>query len=118
MNGHVVFIQVDDGLKSRRKAHWDKSLPRIRKVLPRRSADATEIRLTVHRHPKTPSYALFEVRAVADMPVGTVAAESSGDNPEQAIDQVVDTVVEEIKRRRELARKDYLWKRKNRNRAD
>jgi ribosomal subunit interface protein len=118
MGSHVVFTECDDALRARLQAYWEKELPRLQKYLTNYPSDAVDVRLTVHRRPKTPTYALFEVRGVVEMPTGTVVAEWSEDNPEAAIDHVVKKLAEDLRRHKELVRKDYLYKRKSRRRDD
>ena len=52
------------------------------------------------------------------LPTGTLAAEATDDDPQVVLDRIVNTLVEEIRRHKEKARRDYVYKRKNRNRAD
>ena len=52
------------------------------------------------------------------LPTGTLAAEASDDDPQAVLDRIADKLVEEIRRHKDKARRDYVYKRKGRNRAD
>ena len=58
------------------------------------------------------------MRAVIHLPSGTVVATANERDPVVAIDRMADALVNEIKRHTEQLRKDYVFKRKGRQRAD
>ncbi len=118
MSSHLVFSEVDDAVKARLEAYWEKKLPRLQRLLAPYRTDLQEIRLTVYRHQQSPQRSWFEVRVVIELPTGTLAAEENDKDPQAALDRVVDKIVREIKRHKELVRHDYLYKRKSRRRAD
>jgi RNA polymerase sigma factor (sigma-70 family) len=117
MSSHLVFNGVEDDLKARLEEYWQKKLPRLEKRLVPYRPDLQEIRLTVYRH-KNSRREWFEVRGVIHLPTGTLAVEEENVDAFAALDGVVDRVTEEIKRHKELVRKDYVFKRKGRHRAD
>ncbi len=55
---------------------------------------------------------VYEVRAVLWLPTGTLVAEGKGRTPAAAVDEALAVLVREIKRHKELVRKDYLYKRR------
>jgi RNA polymerase sigma factor (sigma-70 family) len=118
MISHWVFTGVDNALKARLEAAWEKELPRIQELLKPYSPDLQEIRLTVIHHESRPQGSRYEVKAVLRIPTGTLAAEASGRDPEALLDHVADTLVTEIKRHKERVRRDYSSQQKNRSRAD
>ena len=119
MSSHVVFNGVDEAEKKRLESYWAKKVPRIQKLLHEYSMDLQEVRLTVFHHKEKAHHSHYEVRGVVILvPTGTLAAHADNRSPEAAIDQVADDLVKEIKRHKELVRKDYLYKRKNRRREE
>jgi len=101
-------IEPDD--KAIRKAvveYFEKKLPRIGRLLVWYEPDQQQLSLTMSR-----TRGLFAARAVLWLPTGTIVAEGEGATPTAAIDDMVDTFVREIRRHRELVRKDYLFRRK------
>ena len=118
MSSHLVFNGVDDVIKQRLEAYWSKKLPRLEKLLAPYPADLREIRLTVSHHRHDPQHEFYEARGVVKLPTGTLAAEATDDDPQAVLDRIADKLVEEIRRHKDKARRDYVYKRKNRNRAD
>jgi RNA polymerase sigma factor (sigma-70 family) len=118
MISHWVFEGVDDSLKPRLESSWEKELPRIQKLLKPYPPDLQEIRLTVIHHESKPQGSRYEVKAVLRVPTGTLVAGASGRDPEALLDHVADTLVWEIKRHKERARRDQSSEQKTRNRAD
>jgi RNA polymerase sigma factor (sigma-70 family) len=118
MSVQLSFNGIDDAEKARVRTYWDQKLPRLQKLLSPHRADLFEIRLTVSRREKGSRGAAYEVRAVIHLPTGTLATEAEDKDPLAALDRVADTLVTEIKRHKELARRDFIYKRKSRNRAD
>jgi ribosome-associated translation inhibitor RaiA/DNA-directed RNA polymerase specialized sigma24 family protein len=118
MSSHVVFNGVDDAVKEGLEKYWEKKLPRLHKLLASYPPDLRDIWLTVHHHPQGPPRSWYEARAVIHLPTGTVAAEADDKAPEAVLDQLADTLAERIRRHNERVRKDYVFKRKGRRRAD
>jgi ribosomal subunit interface protein len=118
MSSHFAFHGTDEAVKARLEAYWARKLPRLQKVLVPYRHDLQDIELTVYHHPQNPQRAWYEARAVIHLPTGTLAAEDDDKDPEAAIDRVVDALVTEIKKHKERVRKDYVFKRKARRRAD
>src|SRR4051794_24720471 len=118
MSMHWVFNEVDDVVKVRLEAYWAKKLPRLQKLLVHYPADLQEIRLTVSHHRSDAQRSRYEVRGVIQLPTGTLVAEADDDDPHAALDRVADELVAELGKHRERVRHDYVFKRKNRNRAD
>jgi RNA polymerase sigma factor (sigma-70 family) len=118
MADHLVFQDCDDAVKQRVETYWGKKLPRLKKLLADYGPELYEIRLTVAEHRQKPSRVLYELRGVIHLPSGTLVAEANDPDPHRAIDKVVDTLDPEIVRHKELVRKDFLFKRKARQRED
>jgi RNA polymerase sigma factor (sigma-70 family) len=118
MSSHLVFNGVDDVIKQRLEAYWSKKLPRLEKLLAPYPADLREIRLAVSHHRHDPQHWFNEARGVVKLPTGTLAAEASDDDPQAVLDRIADRLVEEIRRHKDKARRDYVYKRKGRNRTD
>ncbi len=118
MSSHLVLSGVDDAVKARLEKYWEKKLPRLQKLLVPYRTDLQEIRLTVSRHRRNPHGQWYEGRAVIHLPTGTLAAEANDKDPHVVLDLITDALVTEIKRHKERVRRDYLFKRKARNRAD
>lgn len=118
MSSHVVFNGIDDADKARLETYWSKKLPRLQKLLAPYRPALQDIRLTVSRHEREPERPWHEVRAVVNLPTGTLAAHADDADAEAAIDRATDALVTEIKRHKERVRKDYVFKRKYRRRDD
>lgn len=118
MSSHLVFNGVDEAEKGRLEAYWAKKVPRLKRLLVTYSPELQEVRLTVSYHKEKAHHSFYEVRGVVQLPTGTVAAHADDRNPEAALDRVADDLAKEIKRHKELVRKDYLYKRKNRQREE
>jgi ribosome-associated translation inhibitor RaiA len=118
MSSHLVLNGCDDAVKARLEAYWAKKLPRLQKFLVPYPADLQEISLTVSCHEQTSHRAWYEARAVIHLPTGTLAAEANDKEPQAVLDRIADTLASEIKRHKKRVRKDYVYKRKTRQRAD
>ena len=114
---HWVFNHCDDEVKETMRAYWTKKWPRLEKLLKTFPLDVQDVRLTVTCHQPPSHRPWYELHTVLRLPVGTVAADASDKEPPALIDQVVDTLVEEVKRRKERGSKRFLYKRKNRPHA-
>jgi RNA polymerase sigma factor (sigma-70 family) len=116
MSTHLVFNGIEAAEKARLQTYWEQKLPRMQKLLSPYRADLLEIRLTVSPRGRGSRSAGYEVRAVIHLPTGTLAAEADDKDPLVALDRVADALVTEIKRHKELVRRDFIYKRKSRNR--
>jgi RNA polymerase sigma factor (sigma-70 family) len=118
MSTHMVFNGIDPALKARLQTYWGERLPRLQRLLSHYRPDLLEIRLTVSHRGRESRNGGYEVRGVIHLPTGTIAAEADDETPLAAVDRVADTLVAEIKRHKERVRRDFVYKRKNRQRAD
>jgi RNA polymerase sigma factor (sigma-70 family) len=117
MSTHLVD-GVDVAVKSRLKTYWAKKLARLNELLVPYPPDLQEIRLTVSYHQPNSKRSYYEGRGIIQLPTGTLVAEATGEDPQAILDRIADTLAAEIKRHKEKVRRDYIFKRKNRNRAD
>jgi RNA polymerase sigma factor (sigma-70 family) len=118
MSSHLVFNGCDDAVKARLETYWAKKVPRLQHLLVHYRPDLQEMRLTVYCHTQNPQRSWYEIRGVIHLPTGTLATEANEKDPQAALDRIADALVTEIKRHKERVRKDYLFKRKSRQRAD
>lgn len=118
MSQHIVLVGCDEAQRRSVESYWDKKLPRIRKLLGMYRPDQQEIRLTLRAHARPNQKPLFEGRAVVHLPTGTVVAEDSNHDPQALVDRLADTLVADLKRHQERVRRDYVYRRKQRARAD
>ncbi|WP_406696329.1 sigma-70 family RNA polymerase sigma factor [Singulisphaera sp. Ch08] len=118
MNSHWVFNGVDDALKARLESTWAKELPRIQALLKRYPSDLQEIRLTISHHAARPLGEFYEVKAVLQLPTGTLTAEANGRDPETLLDHVADSLVSQVKRHKGRVRREASTDEKARNRAE
>jgi RNA polymerase sigma factor (sigma-70 family) len=118
MKLHLVLLGCDGPMKASLESYWSKKLPRLEKLLAPYRPDLQDVRLTIHRHQQNPQRAWYEGRAVVHLPTGTLAAEANDKEPRAVVDRLADTLAGEIKRHKERVRKDYVFKRKERARAD
>jgi DNA-directed RNA polymerase specialized sigma24 family protein/ribosome-associated translation inhibitor RaiA len=118
MKNHLVVHDCGESVKATLESYWSKKLPRLEKLLVPYRPDLQDVRLTVHRHEQNPQRAWYEGRAVIHLPTGTLVAEASDKEPRIVLDRLADTLAREIKRHKEHVRKDYVFKRKKRARAD
>jgi RNA polymerase sigma factor (sigma-70 family) len=118
MRNHWVLHDCGESVKETLKSHWSKKLTRLEKLLVPYRPDLQDVRLTVHRHEQNPQRAWYEGRAVIHLPTGTLVAQANDKEPRAVLDCLADTLAREIKRHKEHVRKDYVFKRKTRARAD
>jgi RNA polymerase sigma factor (sigma-70 family) len=111
MSDHMVFQDCQDWQKEAVKSYWRQKVPRIEKLLSRFPEDQRELRLTVTHKPKR-----FDLHAVLLLPTGSLAAEASCETDREAIDAVVDKLVGEVRRHKDLIRREHLYHRKQRRR--
>ena len=119
MSMHVVLEGFEQrSLRSKVELYWNEKAQRIERFLKGYPPDVYELRLTIHASQKGEQNWWYEARGVVRLPTGTLVAHREGEEPLALIDQIVDTLVRQVKRHRELVRKDYLYKRKNRAKQD
>ncbi|NOX56269.1 MAG: hypothetical protein GXP27_17865 [Planctomycetes bacterium] len=119
MSMHVVLEGFEDrSLRSKVELYWHEKAHRIERFLKGYPSDVYELRLTVHASHKGAQNWWYEARGVVRLPTGTLVAHREGEDPVALIDQIVDNLVRQTRRHRELVRKDYLYKRKNRAKQD
>lgn len=118
MSQHTVFVGCDDAIRRSVESYWEKKLPRIQKLLRLYRPDQQEIRLTLRAHARPQQKPAFEGRAVVHLPTGTIVAEDRNHDPQVLIDRLADTLVADLKRHQERVRRDYVYRRKQRARAD
>ncbi len=109
MSDHMVFQDCPDWQKEAIKSYWQQKVPRIEKLLTRFPEDQRELRLTVTHKPKR-----YDLRAVLLLPTGSLAAEASSATDREAIDTVVDKLVGEVRRHKDLIRREHLYSRRQR----
>ncbi len=109
MSDHMVFQDCSDGQKEAIKSYWRQKVPRIEKLLSRFPEDQRELRLTATHKPKR-----CDLRAVLLLPTGSLVAEASSATDREAIDAVVDKLVGEVRRHKDLIRREHLYNRKQR----
>ena len=117
MSSHLVFNGVGDAVKGESVLLGQEAAEagRAPRPVPR---GVREIRLTISHHEHNPRHELYKARGVVNLPTGTLAAEATDDDPQVVVNRIVDTLVAEVRRHKEKVRKDYVYKRKDRNRAD
>lgn len=118
MSQHTVFVGCEEQVRRSAESYWARKLPRIEKLLRLYRPDQQEIRLTVHAHARPHQKPFFEGRAVVHLPTGTVVAEDRDHDVQTLIDRLADTLVADLKRHQERVRRDYVYRRKQRARAD
>ncbi len=119
MSIHVVLEGLQEQpTRAELELYWHDKVGRIQRLLKGYPEDLYELRLTVHASRKNDETRFYEVRGVVRLPTGTLVCHREGKDVFALIDQIVDNLVRQVKRHRELVRKDYLYKRKNRARRD
>jgi RNA polymerase sigma factor (sigma-70 family) len=103
----MVFQDCPDWQKEAIKSYWQQKVPRIERLLTRFPEDQRELRLMVTHKPKR-----HDVRVVLLLPTGSLAAEASSRTDREAIDAVVDKLVGEVRRHKDLIRRQRLYGRK------
>lgn len=109
MSDHMVFQRCSDHEKQEIRSYWRQKQPRIERLLTRFPEDQRELRLTVTRKPKR-----YDLRAALLLPTGSLVAEVSSAAWHEAIDRLADKLAEEIRRHREVIRREDLYRRKQR----
>ena len=110
-----VFKEIDrPQVKDRIREYFSKKQERIEKHLVRYQPDQRRLQLTVHRHAKSPER--WDVRLILQLPTGTLVAEETRPNLEEAFDVAFDELIRELRRHRGLLRKDHTYRRRRRER--
>ena len=119
MSFHWVFNKCMSAVKSDVEKYWGRKWQRLEKLLaPSYAPELQDVRITVTCHRQNPQRVWYDIHAVIGLPTGTLAAKSHDKQPRAAVDKVVDRLAAEITRHKERLRKDYVFKRKTRPRAD
>lgn len=114
MKTHWVFNNCEEHKQSAR-ALWDKKHDRIERLLKRYDPELCELHLTLYYHENRN---FWELRAVLYLPTGTLAAHETKGTMHDVINIVADELAREIKRHKELVRKDYLYRRRRKQRQN
>jgi RNA polymerase sigma factor (sigma-70 family) len=109
MSDHMVFQDCPTWQKEAIKSYWQQKVSRIEKLLTRFPEDQRELRLTVTHKPKR-----YDLHAVLLLPTGSLVAEASAPTDREAIDAVVNKLIGELRRHKELIRHEHLYRRKER----
>lgn len=109
MSEQIVIKRCNEQEEQKLRAYWQKKLPRIERLLKNYRPDQRHICLTIER-----GGGHYEGRLVIKLPTGDVAAKYTDKHVHSVIDEVVDTIVNEIKKHKEKVRRDDLYKRKTR----
>jgi DNA-directed RNA polymerase specialized sigma24 family protein/ribosome-associated translation inhibitor RaiA len=102
-----------DNQKSSAKSYWQKKLPRLERLLSHFPPDQALLRLTLYRHGRDDDW---ELRGVLELPTATLVAEERQSNLLEVIDILADELAAEIKRHKDLLRKDHLYRRRRQQR--
>jgi ribosome-associated translation inhibitor RaiA len=112
MSEHMIFQNCTSWQKDMIRSCWTRKLPRIDKLLHHFPEDQRELRLTVRRMPDR-----FDAHAVLLLPTGTLVAQGSSAMDCGAIDAVIDKLFQEVRRHKDVIRRDDSYRRKYRQRA-
>jgi len=112
-----AYHNCGDALKAEINGYIQKKLPRVERLLVRFRPSPRELSVTVYRN-RQASGDHFEVRAVLHLPAGTLASQELADTWREAVDRVLDELVEQVRRHKEKLRRDWVYKRKNRQREE
>ncbi|MCS6851527.1 MAG: HPF/RaiA family ribosome-associated protein [Gemmataceae bacterium] len=118
MKTHWALHGCDGAMKAHLEEYWEKKKPRLERLLSSYRPELRHLSIHVRRHEGNATAGRFEGRGVLHLPTGTLAAEAEAIDARAVIDQLVDTLASEIKRHKERVRRDYVFKRKERARAD
>jgi ribosome-associated translation inhibitor RaiA len=112
MSEHMIFQNCTPWQKDMIRSCWSRKLSRIDRLLYRFPEDQRELRLTVKRKPDR-----FDVHAVLLLPTGTLVAQGSSQMDCGAIDAVIDKLSQEVRRHKDVIRRDDSYRRKYRQHA-
>ncbi len=111
MAQQVVFKDCWTRLKGEITGYWDKKTIRIERLLQNYRPELRRLRLTMHHRPNA-----YEAHCVLLLPTGTLVATSASRSYMEAMDNVTDHIVQEIRRHRDLIRRDGLHSQRRGNR--
>jgi DNA-directed RNA polymerase specialized sigma24 family protein/ribosome-associated translation inhibitor RaiA len=107
------FRDRDESSEERARRAWAEWSPRLERLLTAFPPEQRGTLLTVRHDDRTPQN---QVHAVLILPAATIVAAESADDVAAAVKRVARTLVEEIKRHKELVREARLQRRKSRRR--
>lgn len=108
MADHVVFHECSPGVKGAIQEYWQRKQRRLEKLLVHFPDDQRNVRLSVRRYPER-----YEAHAVIRLPTGALVAQADSHNRDyqEALDIVADRLAEEIRRHKDVLRRDDLFRR-------
>ncbi|RMG40016.1 MAG: sigma-70 family RNA polymerase sigma factor [Planctomycetota bacterium] len=114
MKTHWVFRDCEEADKERARAYLEAKQGRLEKLLKKYNPALVELRLTLYRMKNDK----WEIRGVLQLPTGTLASHELGISLTEAIEKTLDTLVREVKKHKELVRKDYVYRRRREQRRN
>lgn len=115
MKTRWTFHGCDDQSKAEVQAYWAKKAPRLERMLGRFPDERRELNLYLHWHPSLQRY---EGRLILHLPTGVLVAEESEAGVRPLLDQLADFLVASVKRHKEKLRRDWSYRRRNRQGED
>lgn len=112
MATHLILHDCPPPLRESLSAYWDTKQPRIETLLKTFPEDQRHLRISV-----SITHERYSLRGVLVLPTGTLVAESTAPTLHAAMDEVVDCLVQQIRRHRESIRRDDVYRRR-RSRRD
>jgi RNA polymerase sigma factor (sigma-70 family) len=109
MSEQIVFRDCPEEDKQDIRDYWDSEVRRFHRIMRRVPFDQQHLRLNVRCRPGA-----WEVRAVMLLPNGTLVAEDTAKSSHAALDRVSDRLASEIRKHKDLMRKDDLRRRRRR----
>lgn len=109
MSDHMVFQGCATWQKEAIKSYWQQKMPRIERLLTRFPEDQRELRVTATHKPKR-----FDLHVVLLLPTGSLVAEASSPCDRDAVDAVASKLVAEVRRHKEVIRREHLYHKKRR----
>jgi DNA-directed RNA polymerase specialized sigma24 family protein/ribosome-associated translation inhibitor RaiA len=99
--------------KRRARSYWASKAHRWERLLKNSRSGRPSLKMSLDHHRSRDQW---ELRAVLNLPTGTLVAEQSSDTIPEVIDKAADELVDQIRRHKELVRKNYLSRRRRRRR--
>ncbi len=109
MSDHMVFQGCATWEKEAIRAYWLQKMPRIERLLTRFPEDQRELRLTATHKPKR-----FDLHVALLLPTGSLIAEASSPTDRDAVDAVASKLAGEVRRHKEVIRREHLYHRRQR----
>ncbi|HVA50749.1 MAG TPA: sigma factor-like helix-turn-helix DNA-binding protein [Pirellulales bacterium] len=110
-----TFHDCDELIKAEVEAYWNKKAPRLERLLKTFPEGLRDLSVSVyHNRPR----AVFDGRAVLELPSRTLAAGASEKDLRALVDRLADVLATEIKRHRSRLRHDWVYRRKSRRRDE